>query len=84
MPRYEYVCECGERMIGAFAMRDVPEAVKCDGCSGEAQRIFSVPQVKHAALYSDANKRGLAELDASRRLDERVYDRNWGRRLQRL
>ena len=84
MPRYEYVCACGERTIGAFAMRDVPAAVICVGCGGEGRRVFSVPQVKPAALYSDANKRGLAELDASRRLDERVYARSWGRRLQRL
>lgn len=62
-------------------MRDVAAVAPCEVCRGEAQRLFSVPQVKAASLYSEANKRGLAELDRTRRTDEWVYARNWSRRL---
>lgn len=84
MPRYEYVCACGERIVRRFAMREVAAVVSCGRCRGEARRVFSAPQLKTASLYSEANRRGLAELDATRRTDEAVYARNWNRRLQSL
>lgn len=84
MPRYEFVCECGQGIVESFAMQEVPAVVGCAGCGGKAKRIFAVPQVKTAMLCSEANKRGLAEMDATRRTDERAYTRNWDRRLPGL
>lgn len=84
MPRYEYRCACGEAVIRVFAMREVAAIVPCEECGGEAMRVFAVPQVKTAALHSEANKRGLAELDVSRRTDDLAYARNWDRRLPKL
>ena len=84
MPRYEYRCACGRAILRVFAMREVPAIIRCEECGGEARRVFTAPQVKTTALYSEANKRGLAELNATRRTDERVYARNWDRRLPKL
>ena len=84
MPRYRFGCACGKAILQAFAMREVPTGVPCEGCGGEARRVFTAPQVHSGTLSSEANKRGLAELDASRRTDERVYARNWDRRLPKL
>lgn len=83
MPSYVFLCaECGE-VARRFPMRAVPPAVDC-GCGGQAERVFSAPQVSVSSLYSEANKRGLAEVDATRRADEAIYARNWNRRLQSL
>jgi len=84
MPRYEYVCACGQAVVRSFAMREVLAVVACDRCSGEARRVFTPPQLKTASLCSEGNKRGLAELDATHRRDEAVYARNWDRRLPAL
>jgi hypothetical protein len=84
MPRYEFGCACGKAILQAFAMREVPAGVPCGVCGGEARRVFTAPQVNRGTLSSEANKRGLAELDASRRTDERVYARNWNCRLPNL
>ena len=79
MPRYEYACACGERVVRRCTMQEVSAVVSCEACQGTARRIFSAPHVKTASLYSEVNKRGLAEIDATRRTDERVYARNWDR-----
>lgn len=79
MPRYEYRCVCGARLERVCGMREVTATTSCTRCSGEAHRIFSAPQVSVSSLYSDANRRGLAELDATRHTDERIYARNWNR-----
>jgi putative FmdB family regulatory protein len=84
MPRYEYECGCGTAVIRIFAMRDVASEVTCAVCGGEARRVFAAPQLKSASLYSEANKRGLVELEATRRTDAQVYARNWDRRLPGL
>ncbi len=84
MPRYDYMCACGGAVVRVFAMREVPAVVACGGCGGEAGRVFGVPQVKSSSLLSEANKRGLAELDSTRRADETRYARNWDRPLPRL
>ena len=81
MPRYEYQCVCGRAVVRVFAMREFPGMVPCAGCGGEAKRIFAAPQLKRATLFSEANKRGLAELDSTRRTDEAAYARNWDRPL---
>ena len=84
MPRYEYGCICGRTVVRAFAMREFPAAVPCGGCGGEAGRVFAVPQLRMSALCSEANKRGLTELDSTRRTDDLVYKRNWDQRLPSL
>ena len=84
MPRYEYGCKCGQRITGTFAMRDVLAVVGCSGCGSEARRLFTVPQLKTSTLCLEANTRGLAELDSTRRTDEQAYTRNWNRRIPRL
>ncbi len=81
MPRYEYRCACGRTVFRVFAMCAFPAVVPCAACGGEAKRLFAVPQLRAATLSSEANQRGLAELDATRRTDEAVYARNWERRL---
>lgn len=84
MPRYGYVCACGEPMVRTFAMREVPATAMCARCGKEASRVFAVPQIRVSSLCSEANTRGLAELDSTRWMDERAYARNWNRRLQPL
>jgi len=84
MPRYEYACTCGQAIVRSFAMREVLAVVTCDRCRGEARRVFTAPQLKTVSLCSEANKRGLVELDATRRRDEAIYTRNWDRRLPAL
>ncbi len=84
MPRYEYRCACGAKSVRFFAMREVCAAVRCGTCDGEARRMFTAPQLKTSSLFSEANQRGLAELDATRRVDETAYAQRWNRPLPDL
>jgi hypothetical protein len=46
--------------------------------------MFTAPQLKTSSLFSEANQRGLAELDATRRVDETAYAQRWNRPLPDL
>lgn len=84
MPRYDFECECGVVLTKTFSMKDVPQTIVCDFCGGPAYRVFSAPQVNVNSLYSAANKRGLAEMDANAPVEEKAYNKRFDRRMQSL
>lgn len=84
MPRYAYECACGHTTLKVWPMTFIPKIGVCSACAGVAKRVFSAPQIAVSSQLSEANTRGLAEMDATRKADEKVYDRNWSRRLQSL
>ena len=85
MPRYEFYCDkCEQRQAVRYPMGQVPPVVSCEHCPGPAYRIFSAPQVNVSSLHSDANRQGLAEINATAKTDEKFYNKRWDRRMQSL
>jgi len=85
MPRYEFHCDkCDVLQTVRYPMGQVPPVVSCEHCPGPAYRVFSAPQVNVCSLYSDANKRGLAEMDAKSPFEEKAYNKRFDRRMQSL
>ena len=84
MPRYEYLTVCGVPLTKTFSMKDVPQTIISESCGCTAKRIFSAPQVNVNSLYSAANKRGLAEMDAKSPFEEKAYNKRFDRRMQSL
>ena len=84
MPIYEFGCECGATTLERFSMDIVPRSLLCGRCGNECSRIFSAPQVRMNSLYSDENKRGLAEMDAKAPKEEMIYNKRFDRRAQSL
>ena len=74
MPRYEYQCRCGEKCAKTYRMGQAPVMEVCR-CGQEATRIFSVPEVSVNSLFSDANRQGLAAIDATAKTDEKAYNK---------
>jgi putative FmdB family regulatory protein len=86
MPRYDFECKtCDVVLTKHCSMHDIPTSVACDFCGREAKRVFSVPQlVTQPELCSDANKKGLAEMNAKAKVEDAAYGKRWDRRLQAL
>lgn len=88
MPRYSYECEdglCVAVESHFFAMGSAPSCVNCSACGKIARRVFTAPQLTtQPALLSDANKRGLAEMDSKAKVEDKAYNKRWDRRLQSL
>jgi len=69
-----------------FKMGEAPESLGlCSTCEREAKRVFSSPQlVTQPERCSEANKKGLAEMNATAKADEKAYNKRWDRRMQSL
>jgi putative FmdB family regulatory protein len=86
MPRYNFECKpCEMVFTTPYAMLSVPPSSACVTCGREAKRVFTAPQlVTLPELCSDANKKGIADLNATAKTDEKAYNKRWDRRLQSL
>lgn len=86
--RFAYECEnplCVTVQSHSFAMGSAPTCVNCSACGKIAKRVYTVPQLNtQPALFSDENKRGLAEMDAKAKVEEKAYNKRWNRRMQSL
>lgn len=86
--RYAYECSsslCVTIQSHSYPMGSAPSCVNCSACGKIARRVFTAPQLTtQPALLSDANKRGLAEMDSKAKVEDKAYNKRWERRLQSL
>lgn len=66
-------------------MGSAPSCVNCSACGKIARRVYTVPQLNtRPELSSDANRQGLAEINAKAKVEDRQYTKGWGKPLQKL
>lgn len=88
MARYSYQCGnglCVTVESKSFPMGSAPSCINCSACGKIATRVYTVPQLNtRPSQFSEANKVGLQQLDATRDKDDAVYNKRWDKRMPSL